>query len=135
MEAKSIEKKRALMMEKVRRNKTVEVDDENEVEEEFESGGGVSFAEEEKKKGVGGGGRRGGGVSPPSCQAENCGVDLTDAKRYHRRHKVCEFHSKAPAVVVAGLRQRFCQQCSRSSLLNLHHFPFYSHFLLSLPFY
>lgn len=112
------------MMEKVRRNKTVEEDEENEVEEESESGG-VSFAEEEKKKGVGGGGgggRRGGGggVSPPSCQAENCGADLTDAKRYHRRHKVCEFHSKAPSVVVAGLRQRFCQQCSRSfSLLHL----------------
>lgn len=123
MEAKSIERKRALMMEKVRRNKTVEEDEENEVEEESESGG-VSFAEEEKKKGVGGGGggRRGGGggVSPPSCQAENCGADLTDAKRYHRRHKVCEFHSKAPSVVVAGLRQRFCQQCSRSfSLLHL----------------
>jgi hypothetical protein len=61
-------------------------------------------------------GKRGtgsGGASPPSCQVEKCGANLTDAKRYHRRHKVCEVHAKSPAVVVAGLRQRFCQQCSR----------------------
>ncbi|ONK74913.1 uncharacterized protein A4U43_C03F11400 [Asparagus officinalis] len=51
-----------------------------------------------------------GGVA---CQAEKCPADLTGAKRYHRRHKVCEAHSKAPVVMVAGLRQRFCQQCSR----------------------
>ncbi|XP_058095779.1 squamosa promoter-binding-like protein 3 [Magnolia sinica] len=54
-----------------------------------------------------------GGLSPPSCQAEKCTADLTDAKRYHRRHKVCEQHAKAPFVIVGGLRQRFCQQCSR----------------------
>ncbi|KAK3127111.1 hypothetical protein QOZ80_7AG0568470 [Eleusine coracana subsp. coracana] len=55
----------------------------------------------------------GGGGGGPSCQAERCGADLTDARRYHKRHKVCEAHSKAPVVIVAGLRQRFCQQCSR----------------------
>ncbi|KAL5061725.1 hypothetical protein RYX36_023462 [Vicia faba] len=108
MEARSIERKRTMMMEKVRRNNTAEEEVENEVEEED---GDVTLTEEEKKKGVGGGRR--GGVSPPSCQAERCGADLTDAKRYHRRHKVCEFHSKAPVVMVAGQRQRFCQQCSR----------------------
>uniref|UniRef100_M1D692 Squamosa promoter binding n=1 Tax=Solanum tuberosum TaxID=4113 RepID=M1D692_SOLTU len=48
-----------------------------------------------------------------SCQAEKCNVDLSDAKQYHKRHKVCEYHAKAQVVVVAGLRQRFCQQCSR----------------------
>ncbi|KAL9243616.1 hypothetical protein vseg_017481 [Gypsophila vaccaria] len=47
------------------------------------------------------------------CQADNCTADLTDAKRYHRRHKVCEFHAKAPVVIVHGYHQRFCQQCSR----------------------
>lgn len=120
MEARSIERKRTLVMEKMRRNNMVEEEVENEVEEEE---GDVSLTEEEKKKGVGGGRRGGGGgVSPPCCQAERCGADLTDAKRYHRRHKVCEFHSKAPVVVVAGMRQRFCQQCSRSSILYLHHF-------------
>lgn len=55
----------------------------------------------------------GGAVKVPRCQAEGCNADLTHAKHYHRRHKVCEFHSKAAAVVAAGLTQRFCQQCSR----------------------
>ncbi|XP_062190621.1 squamosa promoter-binding-like protein 13 [Phragmites australis] len=55
----------------------------------------------------------GGGGGGPTCQAERCGADLSEAKRYHRRHKVCEAHSKAAVVLVAGLRQRFCQQCSR----------------------
>ncbi|XP_010943949.1 squamosa promoter-binding protein 2 [Elaeis guineensis] len=58
-------------------------------------------------------GSGGGGTSQPCCQAEKCTADLTEAKRYHRRHKVCEAHSKASIVIVAGLRQRFCQQCSR----------------------
>ncbi|KAK9097394.1 hypothetical protein Sjap_022891 [Stephania japonica] len=52
----------------------------------------------------------------PRCQAEGCKIDLTNAKHYHRRHKVCEFHSKATKVVAAGLDQRFCQQCSRYQL-------------------
>lgn len=57
-----------------------------------------------------------GGVAvapPPSCRAENCKADLTDSKSYHKRHKVCEYHAKAEVVVVDGLKQRFCQQCSR----------------------
>ncbi|OIV92396.1 hypothetical protein TanjilG_22996 [Lupinus angustifolius] len=104
MEARSIERKRSI--EKVR-NIVEEVQDE--VEEEDEGGG---CGCDEKKKGASGkrglsGGGGGGGFSLPSCQAERCGADLTDAKRYHRRHKVCEFHSKAPIVVVAGFRQRF----------------------------
>ncbi|WCJ22948.1 Squamosa promoter-binding-like protein 7 [Euphorbia peplus] len=49
----------------------------------------------------------------PRCQVEGCYVGLGNAKDYHRRHKVCEMHSKAPKVVVLGLEQRFCQQCSR----------------------
>ncbi|XP_016498564.1 squamosa promoter-binding-like protein 8 isoform X3 [Nicotiana tabacum] len=49
----------------------------------------------------------------PKCQADGCNADLTHAKHYHRRHKVCEFHSKAATVIAAGVTQRFCQQCSR----------------------
>ncbi|EOY09456.1 Promoter-binding protein SPL9 [Theobroma cacao] len=60
---------------------------------------------------------RGGGVvqgaQPPRCQVEGCKVDLSDAKAYYSRHKVCGMHSKSPKVIVAGLEQRFCQQCSR----------------------
>ncbi|KAF7822966.1 squamosa promoter-binding-like protein 4 [Senna tora] len=58
------------------------------------------------KKGSGGGGVR-------CCQAEKCTAELSDAKPYHRRHKVCEYHAKAQVVMVCGIRQRFCQQCSR----------------------
>ncbi|XP_042504142.1 squamosa promoter-binding-like protein 8 [Macadamia integrifolia] len=53
----------------------------------------------------------------PKCQAEGCNADLTHAKHYHRRHKVCEFHSKASTVLAGGMTQRFCQQCSRFHLL------------------
>lgn len=47
------------------------------------------------------------------CQADSCEADLGAAKRYHQRHKVCESHSKAKVVLVGGLEQRYCQQCSR----------------------
>ncbi|KAG7595409.1 SBP domain [Arabidopsis suecica] len=60
----------------------------------------------------------GNSLSTPRCQAEGCNADLSHAKHYHRRHKVCEFHSKASTVVAAGLSQRFCQQCSRFHLLS-----------------
>lgn len=49
----------------------------------------------------------------PSCRAEKCNADLSESKRYHQRHKVCEYHAKAEVVKVDGLKQRFCQQCSR----------------------
>ncbi|KAK1436625.1 hypothetical protein QVD17_02407 [Tagetes erecta] len=47
------------------------------------------------------------------CQVEDCNLDLSSAKEYHRKHKVCENHSKSLKVIVAGLQRRFCQQCSR----------------------
>lgn len=49
----------------------------------------------------------------PRCQVEGCNKELTCAKDYHRRHKVCEVHSKTAKVTVNGIEQRFCQQCSR----------------------
>ncbi|OEL32069.1 Squamosa promoter-binding-like protein 17 [Dichanthelium oligosanthes] len=52
-------------------------------------------------------------AAPPRCQVEGCGVDLSGAKPYHCRHKVCAMHTKTPRVVVNGIEQRFCQQCSR----------------------
>ncbi|XP_042441086.1 squamosa promoter-binding-like protein 14 [Zingiber officinale] len=55
---------------------------------------------------------------PPRCQVEGCNADLTGAKTYYCRHKVCGMHSKAPKVIVAGLEQRFCQQCSRFHQLS-----------------
>nr|XP_043613840.1 squamosa promoter-binding-like protein 12 [Erigeron canadensis]XP_043613841.1 squamosa promoter-binding-like protein 12 [Erigeron canadensis] len=53
-------------------------------------------------------------ITPISrCQVEGCNLDLSSAKEYHRKHKVCESHSKCPKVIVAGVERRFCQQCSR----------------------
>ncbi|KAL7116397.1 hypothetical protein ACP275_03G002800 [Erythranthe tilingii] len=54
-----------------------------------------------------------GGANYPVCQVDNCVKDLSAAKDYHRRHKVCEFHSKAGNALVGKQMQRFCQQCSR----------------------
>ncbi|KAJ1702280.1 hypothetical protein LUZ63_002059 [Rhynchospora breviuscula] len=57
-------------------------------------------------------------TSIPRCQVEGCNRTLSDAKEYHRRHKVCELHSKAPRVIVQGVEQRFCQQCSRFHVIS-----------------
>ncbi|CAI0381010.1 unnamed protein product [Linum tenue] len=52
------------------------------------------------------------------CQVEGCNLDLSAAKDYHKKHRVCEGHSKCPKVVVAGVERRFCQQCSRFHSLS-----------------
>lgn len=54
----------------------------------------------------------------PRCQVEGCNLDLSSAKDYHRKHRVCESHSKCPKVVINGLERRFCQQCSRFHSLS-----------------
>ncbi|XP_016445745.2 squamosa promoter-binding-like protein 6 isoform X1 [Nicotiana tabacum] len=61
--------------------------------------------------------RAGGASSHPFCQVQGCGKDLSSCKDYHKRHKVCEVHSKTAKVIVNGIEQRFCQQCSRFHLL------------------
>ncbi|KAF8084996.1 hypothetical protein N665_0688s0017 [Sinapis alba] len=59
-----------------------------------------------------------GGGNYTKCQVDNCMEDLSVAKDYHRRHKVCEVHSKATKALVGKQMQRFCQQCSRFHLLS-----------------
>ncbi|XP_020087801.1 squamosa promoter-binding-like protein 16 [Ananas comosus] len=59
----------------------------------------------------------GSGGPTPSCLVDGCKADLSKCREYHRRHKVCEAHSKTPVVLVGGQEQRFCQQCSRFHLL------------------
>ncbi|XP_050383251.1 squamosa promoter-binding-like protein 9 [Argentina anserina] len=76
------------------------------------SGSSSSGATPPKKQRSGGGGFVH-QSQPPRCQVEGCNVDLSDVKAYYSRHKVCAMHSKTPTVIVAGLEQRFCQQCSR----------------------
>lgn len=48
-----------------------------------------------------------------TCSVDGCVADLSKCREYHKRHKVCEVHSKTPIVMVGGREQRFCQQCSR----------------------
>jgi SBP domain len=67
-----------------------------------------------KSKGMGGSSSQ---QQTPRCQVEGCNEDLSGTKAYYCRHKVCALHSKAPRVVVAGIEQRFCQQCSRFGIL------------------
>ncbi|CAK9275562.1 unnamed protein product, partial [Sphagnum jensenii] len=67
---------------------------------------------------VGGGGGNQNPAPPCCCQVEGCTADLSSAKDYHRRHKVCEMHSKASKAIAAGCEQRFCQQCSRFHVLT-----------------
>nr|AGI62055.1 SQUAMOSA promoter-binding-like 7 [Erycina pusilla] len=52
-----------------------------------------------------------GGNQKVSCLVDGCANDLSNCREYHRRHKVCEVHSKTPIVLVGGQEQRFCQQC------------------------
>ncbi|ONK70195.1 uncharacterized protein A4U43_C05F31240 [Asparagus officinalis] len=59
-----------------------------------------------------------GGGNYPMCQVDDCKTDLSSAKDYHRRHKVCEVHSKMTKALVGNQMQRFCQQCSRFHLLS-----------------
>ncbi|XVF43699.1 hypothetical protein PTKIN_Ptkin02bG0061600 [Pterospermum kingtungense] len=54
----------------------------------------------------------------PLCQVEGCNLDLSSAKDYHRKHRVCANHSKSSKVIVGGLERRFCQQCSRFHALS-----------------
>ncbi|XP_017979528.1 PREDICTED: squamosa promoter-binding-like protein 1 [Theobroma cacao] len=60
----------------------------------------------------------GGSGNRAVCQVEDCGADLSCSKDYHRRHKVCEMHSKASKALVGNVMQRFCQQCSRFHVLQ-----------------
>ncbi|GER40578.1 squamosa promoter binding protein [Striga asiatica] len=53
----------------------------------------------------------------PTCQVLGCNKDLSSSKDYHKRHKVCDVHSKTAMVIVSGKQQRFCQQCSRFHVL------------------
>ncbi|KAF1867561.1 hypothetical protein Lal_00049990 [Lupinus albus] len=41
------------------------------------------------------------------CQVYGCNKDLSSCKDYHKRHRVCEVHSKTATVTVNGIQQRF----------------------------
>ncbi|ESR57835.1 Squamosa promoter-binding-like protein 12 [Citrus sinensis] len=85
-------------------------------------GNGHPLSEREMGNWAGSSGKKtkfgGGSSSRAVCQVEDCGADLSNAKDYHRRHKVCEMHSKASRALVGNVMQRFCQQCSRFHVLQ-----------------
>ncbi|CAD6231743.1 unnamed protein product [Miscanthus lutarioriparius] len=54
----------------------------------------------------------------PSCQVDGCHADLSGARDYHKRHKVCEAHTRTTVVCIKNVEHRFCQQCSRFHLLQ-----------------
>ncbi|KAI8544001.1 hypothetical protein RHMOL_Rhmol08G0261300 [Rhododendron molle] len=56
------------------------------------------------------------GIQAATCLVDGCQADLSNCREYHRRHKVCERHSKTPEVEICGRKRRFCQQCSRYML-------------------
>lgn len=60
----------------------------------------------------------GSGSRSQFCQVHGCSKSLLSCKDYHKKHKVCELHSKTAKVIVNGIVQRFCQQCSR--LISYH---------------
>nr|AUW52984.1 squamosa promoter binding-like protein 12b [Petunia x hybrida] len=70
-----------------------------------------------KKKKIGGG-NSSNSSRVVCCQVQDCQVDLSNAKDYHKRHKVCDVHSKAAKALVGNVMQRFCQQCSRFHVLQ-----------------
>uniref|UniRef100_A0A453CPM5 SBP-type domain-containing protein n=1 Tax=Aegilops tauschii subsp. strangulata TaxID=200361 RepID=A0A453CPM5_AEGTS len=78
-------------------------------------GGGRAVVEGKRKEKAAGAAAT---AAMPRCQVEGCHMALAGAKEYHRRHKVCEAHSKAPRVIVHGAEQRFCQQCSRRTYVR-----------------
>lgn len=84
-------------------------------EDEIDQDEDESEDDNKKKKALSESSRKvpGGGSTQACCQVQYCTADMCNAKSYHRRHKVCEFHAKAHDALIAGLPQRFCQQCSR----------------------
>ncbi|CAI7806287.1 unnamed protein product, partial [Closterium sp. NIES-53] len=73
--------------------------------------GGCGAADTNNGQQHGGGGC--GGRGAVTCRVDGCGEDLSSARSYNRRHRVCGVHTRAAAVTVDGNQQRFCQQCSR----------------------
>ena len=51
-------------------------------------------------------------------QVSGCGADLSTAKVYYQRYRICEEHLKLSSLLKDNIPQRFCQQCGRFHLLS-----------------
>lgn len=58
------------------------------------------------------------GPSGFRCQVPNCGVDISELKGYHKRHKVCLGCANAISVFIDGENKRYCQQCGKFHILS-----------------
>lgn len=78
--------------------------------------------EEEVEREVGHGKKRARTARAPAgtarCQVPGCGVDITELKGYHRRHRVCLRCANAAAVLIEGQSKRYCQQCGKFHVLS-----------------
>ncbi|KAL0711754.1 hypothetical protein Bca4012_018732 [Brassica carinata] len=43
----------------------------------------------------------------PFCLVDGCDSDFSNCREYHKRHKVCDVHSKTPVVIIHGQKKRF----------------------------
>ncbi|KAG2444790.1 hypothetical protein HXX76_001533 [Chlamydomonas incerta] len=57
--------------------------------------------------------RRAKQIKPLRCQVGGCTADLSQAKKYFQRYRICERHLKAPSLKMDGRAVRFCDQCSK----------------------
>ena len=51
-------------------------------------------------------------------QVSGCNKDLSHAKVYYQRYRICEEHLKLSSLLKDGIPQRFCQQCGRFHILS-----------------
>jgi hypothetical protein len=124
METRRSEGKRSLRYKEEVDDSQYEEEDEDDMDFEEEEDGRRKRVVTDLYSNKRGSNKAGGSNITPCCQVENCDADLSEAKQYHRRHKVCEYHAKAPAVHIARMQQRFCQQCSRLTNPNLFQLNF-----------
>lgn len=57
-------------------------------------------------------------ASSSRCQVPACGVDISELKGYHKRHRVCLRCANASTVVLDGHNKRYCQQCGKFHVLS-----------------
>ncbi|RVX02614.1 Squamosa promoter-binding-like protein 6 [Vitis vinifera] len=57
----------------------------------------------------------------PLCQVHGCNMDLSSSKDYHKRHKVCDVHSKTPKLLLMALSRGFVSNVAVVILVTRFH--------------
>mmetsp|Transcript_11598 Transcript_11598/g.24886 ORF Transcript_11598/g.24886 Transcript_11598/m.24886 type:complete len:375 (+) Transcript_11598:341-1465(+) len=58
------------------------------------------------------------GTRRPTCRVPTCCMDLSSARPYCQKYRICEEHQKALFVEIDGKEMRFCQQCGRMHYIS-----------------